>query len=120
MSSDPSYWIVTGTERPSRERACGFPLLSSVDTSTAERLAQLHADLAAVYADLAREPVAVEPERVLTLHEAAVKLGMTVSWLSRRANWEKVGGYSDTDRRVKFALSTLEQYIRTQRKHRCS
>jgi hypothetical protein len=92
-----------------------------MESSTLARLAQLHADLAAVYADLARQPVAVvEPERVLTLHEAAVKLGMTVSWLSRRANWAKVGGYSDTDRRVKFPLSTLEQYIRTQRKHRLS
>jgi hypothetical protein len=87
---------------------------------TAARLAQLHADLAAVYADLAREPVTVQSERVLTLHEASAKLGMTVSWLSRRANWAKVGGYSDADRRVKFPLSTLEQYIRTQRKDRRS
>lgn len=89
-----------------------------MNAQAAVRLAELHAALAEVYAGLARETV--EPDRVLTLREAAVKLGMTVSWLSRKTNWAKVGGYSDADRRVKFTLSTLEQYIRTQRKHRRS
>jgi hypothetical protein len=47
----------------------------------AARLAQLHADLAAVYADLARQPVAVvEPERALTLPEAAAAI--VVHWRS--------------------------------------
>lgn len=87
-----------------------------MDNSTAARLAELHAALAEVYRDLAQRRPAV-PASVLTLREAAARLGMKHSWLSRRANWRRVGGYQDADRRVKFPLSALAEYIRTQQKH---
>jgi hypothetical protein len=78
------------------------------------RLAELHAELSRVYAKLAAEAPVPEPERALTLVEAAERLGMSTAWLSRRANWSRVGGYRDADRRVKFAVSTLDRYIRSQ------
>lgn len=46
----------------------------------------------------------------LTIPEAAKQLGMTVAWLERRANWERVGGYRDADGRVKFRQSVLDAY----------
>lgn len=85
-----------------------------MDRKTAARLAELHTALAAVYQNLARETPPAEPERALTLPEAAGKLGMSVAWLSRRANWSRVGGYLDADRRVKFAVSALDRYITAQ------
>jgi hypothetical protein len=51
-----------------------------MNAQAAVRLAELHAALAAVYSDLAREQGAVEPERVLTLHEAAATI--VVHWRS--------------------------------------
>jgi hypothetical protein len=85
-----------------------------MEAQTAARLAELHAELARVYADLAQHPGPAGSDRVLTLPEAAAKLGMTVSWLSRRANWSIVGGYRDADRRVKFPMSALDRYISDQ------
>ena len=38
-------------------------------------------------------------------------LGMTPAWLSRKANWQRVGGYLDQDRRIKFSMATLQAYI---------
>jgi hypothetical protein len=81
---------------------------------TAAQLAELHAELARVYQDLARETPVVDPERALTLPEAAEKLGMSVAWLSRRANWSRCGGFKDQDRRVKFPLSALDRYLKAQ------
>ena len=46
------------------------------------------------------------------LKDYAVRLGMTRAWLSRRANWQRVGGYRDADRRIKFTTSALAAYIR--------
>jgi hypothetical protein len=82
--------------------------------STLERLADLHAQLAATYRELARQGQqgAQESDRVIGLAEAAARLGMTRTWLSRRANWSRVGGYRDADRRVKFAESALRAYLR--------
>ncbi len=83
-----------------------------MNPETAKRLAELHSALAAVYADLAGTAGQVpEPEdRVVGLAKAAVRLGVTVSWLARRANWSKAGGYKGPDRRVHFPLSALSTY----------
>jgi predicted DNA-binding transcriptional regulator AlpA len=85
-----------------------------VRPETAARLADLHSELARVYQHLARETSAPEPERALTLPEAAAKLGATKSWLSRKANYSRIGGYLDMDRRVKFPLSAILRFITSQ------
>jgi len=59
---------------------------------------------------------APEPDRILSLDEAAARLGTSRSWLERRANWRRVGGYKDQDRHVKFARSALEAYLHQQLK----
>ena len=76
------------------------------------RLADLHRKLAIVYAELAAQDPTPQADRVVGLAEAAVRLGMTRAWLSRRANWQRVGGYRDADRRIKFTTSALAAYIR--------
>jgi hypothetical protein len=77
------------------------------------RISKLYAALADEFAlRAAEEPVTV-PDRAVGLAEAAVRLGMSKSWLSRRANYVQVGGYLDQDRRVKFLTSALDAYIRT-------
>ncbi len=72
-----------------------------------------HAQLAALYARLSEQDWDRDPgaDRVLTLREAAVRIGASVSWLSRRENYLKVGGYLDVDRRLKFADSALRRHL---------
>ncbi len=76
-----------------------------------------YADLAELFAQLSEQDWDHRvdrgdlPERVLGLREAAVRLGVTRSWLSRRPNWTSVGGYLGPDRRVKFADSALRRYL---------
>jgi hypothetical protein len=81
-----------------------------VGPTTAARLAELHAQIAEVYKGLALTDPIADSERMLGLREAATRLGVTVSWLCRRANWLKVGGIKGADRRVHFTLSALSDY----------
>ena len=80
--------------------------------ATFAQISKLHAELADAYAELAAQEPAPQTDRVVGLAEAAVRLGMTRAWLSRRANWKLVGGYLDQDRRVKFPMSALDAYSR--------
>jgi hypothetical protein len=80
------------------------------------KLADLHRELAAVYADLAAQEPAPQPDRVVGIDEAAQRLGMERSWLERRANWKRVGGFKDADRHVKFSMAALEAYIQARGK----
>lgn len=50
------------------------------------------------------------PDRAVGLEEASGLLGMSKDYLWR--HWQKLGGYKDEDRRVKFALSTLQRRLR--------
>jgi hypothetical protein len=77
------------------------------------RIADLHAQLATTYREMAEARPAQQPDRVVGLTEAAARLNMTRAWLSRRSNWERVGGYLDADRRIKFTVSSLDAYIRS-------
>ncbi len=75
-----------------------------------------HAQLAELYTRLSevdwdRVGSGDHPERVVGLREAAVRLGVSVSWLSRRTNWISVGGYLGPDRRVKFTDSALRRRL---------
>ncbi len=83
------------------------------------RLAQLHAEIAAVYQDLAGTAGQTpEPEdRLVGLAEAMVRLGVTRSWLIRPANWRRVGGFKGPDRRVHFPLSALARFASTTQTH---
>ena len=86
-----------------------------LETLSADELDNLYTQVAALEADLrarllTRRP-APPPDRALTLDEAAGMLGMTRAWLSRKANWQRVGGYLDQDRRIKFPMATLQAYI---------
>lgn len=80
--------------------------------ATFARIATLHQALADAYATLAAEPSAPAPERVVGLAEAAQRLGMSRAWLSRRANWQRAGGWLGDDRRVHFTMAGLEAYVR--------
>jgi hypothetical protein len=87
-----------------------------LETLSADDLDALYTQVARLEADLrarllTRHP-ASQPDRVLSLPEAAQRLGMTTAWLSRRGNWQRVGGYKDRDRKIKFPLSALEAYVR--------
>jgi hypothetical protein len=67
---------------------------------------------AAITRRLARpSPTAATPDRALGIEEAMSLLGMTQDYIYR--NWPKLGGYKDADGHVKFALSTVQRYIRT-------
>jgi hypothetical protein len=86
-----------------------------LEVLSANELDNLYTQVAALEADLrtrllTRRP-ALPPDRALTLDEAARMLGMTRAWLSRKANWQRVGGYLDQDRRIKFPMATLQAYI---------
>jgi len=94
-----------------------YSLLSipALEALSANELETLYTQVAALEADLrarllTRRP-APPPDRALTLDEAAGMLGMTRAWLSRKANWQRVGGYLDQDRRIKFPMATLQAYI---------
>ena len=76
------------------------------------RISRLHAELADAYAELAAEAPAPQPDRVVGLREAAQRLSMTRAWLARRGNWQRVGGYLDADRRVKFTTAALAAYVK--------
>jgi len=87
----------------------------ALEALSANELETLYTQVAALEADLrarllTRRP-APPPDRALTLDEAAGMLGMTRAWLSRKANWQRVGGYLDQDRRIKFPMATLQAYI---------
>src|SRR5713101_4344694 len=80
---------------------------------------RLRRDLARVIGDcdfvVARRMTAAQApqlDRSVGLAEAAQRLRMTNAYLSRRANWQKIGGYRDCDRRIKFPLSALEAWVR--------
>ena len=86
-----------------------------LEVLSANELDNLYTQVAALEADLrtrllTRRP-APPPDRALTLDQAAGMLGMTRAWLSRKANWQRVGGYLDQDRRIKFPMATLQAYI---------
>jgi len=88
--------------------------------ATLERLADLHAQLAEVYADLAKQERGCTQEsdrdRVIGLEEAAARLGTTRSWLRRRPNWSRIpGAYLGADRRIHFPVSALAAYVHAQK-----
>jgi hypothetical protein len=83
--------------------------------ATAARLAELHAEIAEIYRGLALADPTADSERMLGLREAVERLGCTESWLCRRANWQKVGGFKGPDGRVKFPLSALSAYANDQK-----
>lgn len=90
----------------------------SLEALSPDELDNLYTQVAALEADLrarllTRRP-APPPDRALTLDEAAGMLGMTRAWLSRKANWQRCGGYLDADRRIKFPMATLQAYIQQQ------
>ena len=86
-----------------------------MNPTTASRLAELHTALAAVYADLAQQDPSGS-DSVLSLRDAAIRLGVTESWLCRREAWQKVGGFKGPDGRVKFAESALRVWLNAQKR----
>ncbi len=61
----------------------------------------------------APSPTLSRPERVVRIREAAGMLGRSVDHLHR--TWRKIpGAYRDADGRVKFPVSAIERYIRSQ------
>ena len=83
-----------------------------------DELDNLYTQVAALEADLRARLLTRRPapplDQALTLDEAAGMLGMTMAWLSRKANWQRVGGYLDQDRRIKFPMTRLQAYIHQQ------
>jgi hypothetical protein len=61
---------------------------------------------------LAAQHPPADPDRAVGLEEACRLLGMTKAYLERKTNWERLDGYRDVDRRVKFRLSVLQRHLR--------
>jgi hypothetical protein len=59
---------------------------------------------------------AVEPDRAVPLDEAVPLFGTTRSYLERKANYSKLGGFVDADGRVKFMLSGIRRHHQTMRR----
>jgi hypothetical protein len=91
--------------------------LPALDSLSPEDLDTLYLEVATLEADLrarllTRRPTPPQSDKILCLSEAAARLGMSQAWLKRKANWLRVGGYLDADRRVKFPVSALEAWVR--------
>ena len=56
-------------------------------------------------------PARNEPDRAVRLEEACTLLGMERTYLERRENWQKLGGYKDDDVHIKFAMSVIQRHI---------
>jgi hypothetical protein len=52
---------------------------------------------------------APEPDRALRLDEAASLLAMSDDFVYR--NWKRLGGYKDTDHRIKFRMSDIQRHL---------
>jgi hypothetical protein len=88
------------------------------ETSDPGTLRQIHTSLRHLLVDLdarldetSRAPAECD-DRAVGLDEACALLGMDRSYLERRPNWARLGGYKDADRRVKFTLSALRAHLR--------
>lgn len=97
-----------------------LPSPADFDALSPEALEAAYARLVALEADLrvrllTRRAAAPPPDRAVGLEEAARMLGCSRAWLGRRANWAKLGGRLDVDRRVKFPLSTLQAHLQGRR-----
>ena len=99
-------------------------LVDVIPEAPTDLILRLRRELSRVLADadlvIARRMTAAQaprpsPDRAVGLEEAAGMLGMSKAWLQRKANWERVGGYRDADRRIKFSLATLQDHIRGRR-----
>ncbi len=91
-------------------------MIPSLSRTALAAIGKHHAQLAELYAKLSevdwdRAGSGDHPDRVVGLREAAVRIGASVSWLSRRENWQRAGGYLDVDRRVKFTETRLREYL---------
>jgi hypothetical protein len=61
-------------------------------------------------------PSPVEPDRAVPLDEAVSLFGMTRAYLERKANYLKLGGFVDTDGRVKFLFSDIQRHHQRMRR----
>jgi hypothetical protein len=58
--------------------------------------------------------VTLEPNRAVRLEEAAALLAMSHDFVYR--NWKRLGGYKDTDHRVKFRMSDIRRHLQRKAK----
>jgi hypothetical protein len=54
------------------------------------------------------------PDRALRLDEAASLLAMSYDFVYR--NWKRLGGYKDTDHRIKFRMSDIQRHLQRKAK----
>ena len=52
---------------------------------------------------------APQPDRAVRLDEAASLLAMSNDFVYR--NWNRLGGYKDTDHHIKFRVSDIQRYL---------
>ncbi len=94
-------------------------MIPIVGRAALAEIGKRHLELAELYRQLSEidwdRDVDTGTDRVLSLAEAAVRLGVKRSWLSRRENYLRIGGYLGPDRRVKFPLSALLSYVNAQK-----
>ncbi len=88
-------------------------MIPIVGRAALAEIGKRHLELAELYRRLSEVDWDQGPgaDRVLSLREAAVRLGASVSWLSRRENYLRVGGFKDVDGRVKFTDGALRRHL---------
>lgn len=78
------------------------------------QVAGLEAQLRAKVMARHRPEERAEPDRALRVEETAPILAMTKDFIYR--NWRKLGGYRDTDGRIKIPASEVQRHLRRARR----
>jgi hypothetical protein len=83
-----------------------------VSSSAFTRLSELHAQLSAVYAELARVQAPTAPEEcqdsVIRIREACLRKAWTYSWAVK--HWRELGGFKDADGGLKIQAEVLARH----------
>ena len=84
-----------------------------MSSSAFTRLSELHAELARVYAELARqEPTPTGPEQrpdaVLRIREVCTQMRWSYSWAVK--HWRELGGFKDADGGLKIRARVLARH----------
>ena len=77
------------------------------------RVAELHAELARAYADLAQQEPAPDPpqrpDEVVRIKEACARMRWSYSWAVK--HWRALSGFKDTDGGLKIRADVLARHV---------
>jgi hypothetical protein len=98
---------------PTTEMHASRPDGPAATVSVLARVAELHAELARAYADLAQqEPAPGPPQRpdeVVRIREACARMRWSYSWAVK--HWRALGGFKDADGGLKIRAAVLARHV---------